>query len=45
MIHLLNNKPGSGTEKKPTWTDLVERQQPFVANHRMQRNLNHLVLE
>jgi len=45
MIHLLNNKPGSGTEKKPTWTDLVERQQPFVANHRMQHNLNHLVLE
>ena len=44
-IRLLNDKPSSSTEKQPTLTDLVERQQPFGANHPMQRKLNHLVLE
>jgi len=44
-IRVLNDKPGSSTEKQPTLTDLVERQQPFGANHPMQRKLSHLVLE
>ena len=42
---VLNDKPGSSTEKQPTLTDLAERQQPFGANHPMQRKLSHLVLE
>ena len=44
-IRLLNDKPGSSTEKQPTLTDLVEPQQPFGVNHPMQRKLNHLVRE
>jgi len=44
-IRVLSDKPGSSTEKQPTLTDLVESQQPFGANHPMQRKLSHLVLE
>ena len=44
-IRVLNDKPGSSTEKQLTLSDLVERQQPFGANHPMQRKLSHLVLE
>ena len=43
-IRILNNKPGSSTEKQLTLLDLVECQQPFGANHPMQRKLSHLVL-
>ena len=34
-IRVLNDKPGSSTEKQLTLSDLVERQQPFGANHPM----------
>ena len=42
---VLNDKPGSSTEKQPTLTDLAERQQPFGANRPTQHKLSHLVLE
>jgi len=44
-IRLLNDKPGSSTEKQPTLTELVERPEPFGTNHPVQGTLNHLVLE